>query len=183
MSKHGVNNPNFRHGMRGTKFYMVWADMKKRCSSPKCISYKNYGGRGITYDPEWNLFINFMKDMLPTYTEGLSLDRIDVNGNYSKENCQWIEWEDQSRNHRKREDNISGVTGVHRAESFNSRVGKAYPRWVATWCDIGGIIRSKAFSINKFGEDGAFNMACEYRANMLESLKQQGVYYGESHGV
>lgn len=74
--------------------------MKSRCYDPNETSYRNYGGRGITVSNEWMDFMNFERDMGETYQEGLSLERIDNEKGYSKENCKWIALNEQSRNRR-----------------------------------------------------------------------------------
>lgn len=91
------------HGLSKTKFYQVWADVKQRCYNPSHNSYSEYGGRGILMCDDWKQsFDQFTKDMLDGYKEGLTLDRIDVNGNYTKENCRWVDWFVQSHNKRKK---------------------------------------------------------------------------------
>ena len=87
----------------GTKFYFVWAQLKQRCKNPQLKNYKNYGGRGITYTPRWETFNFFMDDMYPSYREGLSIDRIDVNGHYEPDNCRWATPSEQNLNKRKKE--------------------------------------------------------------------------------
>lgn len=85
--------------------YKSWNSMKNRCNNSKLKEYKNYGARGISYDPKWEKFENFYNDM-GKRPEGATLDRIDVNKNYCKENCRWATKTEQQRNLRvhKRED-------------------------------------------------------------------------------
>lgn len=94
------------------KLYMVWANMLQRCTNANRPDFKYYGGRGITYDPLWGHFKEFKNDLGDSYQEGLSLDRIDVNGNYCKENCRWVPMEEQSRNKRVYINSPCGVSGV-----------------------------------------------------------------------
>lgn len=91
----------YSHGMYNTNFYKIWTSMKMRCNNPKVKNYHNYGGRGITYVKRWQDFINFYKDMFSSYSNGLSLERKNVDGNYSKRNCKWIPKGDQKYNKRK----------------------------------------------------------------------------------
>lgn len=79
--------------------YLSWAGMKKRCTYVKGKEYKYYGGRGISICERWEDFENFLTDMGPR-PEGLTLDRIDVNGNYEPGNCRWISMEEQLGNKR-----------------------------------------------------------------------------------
>lgn len=99
------------HGKASSQVYRIWAGMIQRCSNIGAPSYKLYGGRGITYDPRWERFENFYEDM-GDRPEGMSLDRIDVNGNYCKENCRWATAGVQNFNKRQRADNTSGCVGV-----------------------------------------------------------------------
>lgn len=93
------------HGDRKNraKLYRVWCGMKERCYNLKNKSYKNYGKRGIIVCNEWlNNYSNFKKwALLSGYKEGLSIDRINVNGNYEPNNCRWVTTEQQNRNYRK----------------------------------------------------------------------------------
>lgn len=85
--------------------------MKQRCSNINHDSYESYGGRGITYDPKWELFTGFFEDM-GERPESMSLDRIDVNKGYCKDNCKWSTSGEQAFNKNLQADNTSGKTGV-----------------------------------------------------------------------
>lgn len=89
------------HGMRYTKIYACWKNMKIRCTKPNAQNYYLYGGRGITVCESWLLrFENFYEDMKEGYADGLSLERDDVNGNYCKDNCRWVTMAEQCKNKR-----------------------------------------------------------------------------------
>jgi hypothetical protein len=88
------------HGLEGSKIYMAWAQMKKRCLCKTSKEYKNYGERGIKVCDSWLKFENFLADM-GTPQQGFSLDRINNNGNYEPFNCRWATQKQQNRNTRK----------------------------------------------------------------------------------
>jgi len=109
-----------KHGMYKSKAYGVWRAMQQRCLNKNHISYKNYGGRGINI--EWADFDQFYADMGDP-PKGLTIERIDNDLGYSKENCKWATWKEQRANCRMRSDNTSGVVGVHRhGEKFRARL-------------------------------------------------------------
>lgn len=87
-------------GMSKTKLYRIWADMKARCTRTRYDHYDRYGGRGIRVCDEWiNSFEAFMEWAKTNgYVEGLSIERVDVDGNYEPSNCKWIEKRLQQRN-------------------------------------------------------------------------------------
>lgn len=86
------------HGMYKTQIYRSWQCMRDRCDNPNATHGDRYRGRGITYIKRWSKFENFYKDMSPTWRKNLTLDRIDNNKNYSKENCKWSSRKEQVRN-------------------------------------------------------------------------------------
>ena len=90
---------NVRHGMYGTREYRSWQSMKQRCFNENAISYPHYGARGITVCDRWLDFINFYEDMGPR-PEGMSLHRIDNNGDYEPGNVRWATSSEQRANQR-----------------------------------------------------------------------------------
>ncbi|MBW4636028.1 MAG: hypothetical protein KME30_30340 [Iphinoe sp. HA4291-MV1] len=82
-----------------SKVYQAWSDMKQRCDNPNHNSYKDYGGRRIKICKSWYNFEKFLADMGEPASK-MTLDRIDVNGNYEASNCRWITQKEQSHNKR-----------------------------------------------------------------------------------
>ena len=100
------------HSMSKTNVYYSWQNAKDRVTNIKSEVYSLYGGRGITMCEEWlDSFDTFYKDMGPR-PRGTSLDRIDVNGNYTPKNCRWATPTTQSINQRTHSTNTSGHRGV-----------------------------------------------------------------------
>lgn len=99
------NQHALRHGLAKRSavhpLYKVWLQMKQRCTNPKNKQWLNYGGRGITLCTEWRTFAGFFADMNAGYAAGLSIDRVDNEKGYSRENCRWATPAEQSRNTRR----------------------------------------------------------------------------------
>lgn len=97
-SKENMKKIKTSHGMYGTRLYKIWSNMKNRCSNPKYLKYKDYGGKGITVCKKWQNFESFLTDMGSDYSELLTLDRIDNSKGYKKTNCRWVSMKEQQRN-------------------------------------------------------------------------------------
>lgn len=110
------------HKMSGTRIYHIWRGMKDRCYNVHSPSYYRWGGRGITICDEWkdNFSAFYSWAMENGYSENLTIDRIDNNGNYEPNNCRWATMEEQSRN---RQSNVVIQIG-------NSK------RTLKEWCEI-----------------------------------------------
>lgn len=113
---------NHSHKQSGTRLYKIWQGMKKRCNDKLSPCYFRYGGRGIKVCEEWdNSFVPFYEWAINNgYTEELTLDRIDNNGNYEPSNCRWATMQEQSNN---------------RNSNIKITIGNA-TKTLLQWCEI-----------------------------------------------
>jgi len=133
-----------KHGLCHTKPYKTRLNFIDRCYNKNNRDYPTYGGRGIVVCKEWlnkesgpEAFTNWA--LANGYSDNLTIDRIDVNGNYEPSNCRWVDMTIQASNRRTRKDNKSGVTGV--------RYNKSNNKWTA---EI--MINKKAFFLGYFAD-------------------------------
>ena len=100
----GVLNPRYKHGATGTKLFKIYLKIIDRCNNPRHKHYSYYGGRGIKM--EWDDFNSFREDMGKSFSDHIvkygiydtSIDRINSDGNYKKDNCRWATKKEQMRN-------------------------------------------------------------------------------------
>lgn len=112
------------HKAETSATYRCWRAMKQRCQNPAHAHFHQYGGRGVRVCKRWQSFENFLAD-LGLKPEGRTLDRIDVNGHYSPENCRWATWDTQCNNRR-----------YHREVEYRGRVYR-----MQALCDHLGVTR------------------------------------------
>ena len=88
-----------KHNESYSRTYKIWQSMRQRCQNFKNSNFKYYGGRGIKVCDAWNDYVNFSNWIKTSnYKDNLTIERIDVNGNYCPENCTWIPLEQQPLN-------------------------------------------------------------------------------------
>ena len=125
------------HGMGDHPAHRSWCGMRARCTNPENKDWKNYGGRGITVCDAWlKSFRVFWEDMGGSYQSGLTIDRIDVNGNYEKTNCRWATPEVQSNNKRRHviiPTPNGPMTVARAARKFDLKPGTIYARVRRHW--------------------------------------------------
>ena len=118
------------HGDSKSRLYKIWACMRKRCENKNASNYANYGGRGITVCDEWSSFENFKCWSLSNgYCDNLSIDRIDTNGNYSPDNCRWVDSITQNNN--RRSNVFHEIDGIVHTQSEWCRIYNVDPRIVS----------------------------------------------------
>ncbi len=98
--RESIGAHNATHAMSRHPAYAVWRSMLARCNRPSHPAFKNYGGRGIHVCDAWMKFETFWGDLRDGYMPGLTLDRIDNNAGYCRENCRWASMTTQCRNKR-----------------------------------------------------------------------------------
>ena len=155
------------HGMVGTRIYNIYSSMKNRCNNPNEKSYPNYGGRGITICKEWNDNFHSFFDwaMANGYRDDLTIDRIDVNGNYEPSNCRWADINVQANNTRK-----------NRFITFNGKT-----KTLQQWSIETGIPRTDIS--NRLSYGWSLDKALTMKPNSYRKNSKYITYNGETHNI
>jgi hypothetical protein len=139
------------HGSTKTPTYAIWEGMIGRCTNPRNVAWKDYGGRGIFVCDRWRDFENFLADMKER-PPGLTIERRDNDKGYSPQNCVWVSRAEQARNRR------SNRLATLHGETL----------CVADWCDKLGVTRKMVYSRLRRGwstEEAIVSRAGEKRKN------------------
>lgn len=161
------------HGMSGSRIYAIYSGMLSRCYNDGDTQFKSYGGRGILVSPKWiDSFENFYKDMASGYKDDLTLERIDVNGNYCKENCVWVSKSDQALNKTRYKNNKSGYTGISEQQKKYGLTMVAIIQNPAT-----GKAVVKTRNLTKYSREDALQFLLEWLR-----CKRKEFGYKETHG-
>ena len=142
--------------------YNIWAMMRQRCTNPNAANYVNYGGRGITVDPRWAKYANFIADMGPAPSEKHTLDRLDNDGPYCPENCAWSDVEDQQNNRR---NNVF-------IEAFGKR--KTLAQWARETGLTRDMIRHRVFVMGMAPEEALTAERMSHNQQPVEQLTLDG---------
>ncbi len=151
------------HHETKTRLYEIWHGLKQRCNNPNSKDAKNYSSRGITVCDEWNNSYEAFRDwaVFNGYHDGLSIDRIDVNGDYCPENCRWATAKEQCRN-----------TRVNHLLTYNGET-----KTIAEWAEITGI---DYYTLAKRVEQGwsderAITQPVDHRKNKYKYKLKEGL--------
>mgnify|MGYP003408147037 FL=1 len=112
------------HGLSHNQFYKTWSNMMGRCYNLKNKHYQSYGGRGISVCTDWQELANFVSWAESTYIGGMTMDRINNDGNYEPTNIRWADKTTQQLNQRIQKNNTSGFVGINWYKITNKWVAK-----------------------------------------------------------
>lgn len=152
------------HGDSDKPLYAMWTSMMYRCHNPKNQAYKFYGARGISVCEEWHDYLKFKEWVESTKKEeSLTIERIDVNGNYCPENCIWVSMKEQANNRR------SNIIFEYNGEKHN----------LMEWCNLLGLnyknIHNRIYKLGWSFEKAISTKIDESKRNKVERKKNGGI--------
>ena len=155
----------YKHGERYSRLYTIWCRMKARCYNSNNHAYNLYGGRGIVICDEWQSNYCVFKEWAINngYKDDLTLDRIDVNGNYEPNNCRWATRKEQANN-----------TRTNHYITYNNET-----HTLAEWSDITGIQRD----VIKSRIEKGMNLDDVFLKEVQHSKRRYYTYNGETHNL
>lgn len=135
--------------------YSIWQGMKNRCHNPNSERYKDYGARGIKVSDEWrNNFAQFYNDMGERPSPDYTVERIDNNKGYSKDNCRWATYTEQARNRRIQSNNSTGFSGIqwnNEIAKYTADIGINNNRiYLGAYSDLEEAIQARKEAENKY---------------------------------
>lgn len=141
-----IRERSITHGETRSKLYGVWSSIKSRCLNSNTVAYKDYGGRGISICDEWKNSFEAFRDWAYAngYKEGVSIDRIDNNGNYCPDNCKWVISVVQANNRRSNNlitYNGETLTVTEWAEKLGKNPKTIFNRLYSGWSPIEAITK------------------------------------------
>ena len=164
--------------MSKTRQWQIWMGIKARCENKNEAAYKNYGGRGITMCKEWRKFVGFWEDMKDGYSDFLTIDRIDNDKGYFKENCRWATRTQQARNNRANnmiEFNGKTLSIMEWSEEIGIKYGTLYNRICVYGMDI-----DKAMSKGKLKHNWTGKSHTQETKNKM-SKSHKGKVFSDDH--
>lgn len=129
-----LGDMNRTHGKSGSRLHMAWKNMRGRCFNKNRPQFADYGGRGITVCEDWSSFQNFEKWALSAgYEDALTIERVDVDGNYEPSNCTWATRAVQNSNRRFNQRSADGELWIHKARANGITDQAFWQRVYAGW--------------------------------------------------
>lgn len=125
----GCKRGNRKHGEHRHRLYRIWQAMKSRCSNPRTMNYKYYGGKGVKVDERWSDYSQFaIWAKSNGYKDRLTIDRIDPNGNYCPENCRWVTMKEQNNKHKSNLYQVHFRGDIYSLRDFTDIIGESYSK-------------------------------------------------------
>lgn len=172
----------YKHGGSKTRLYTIWINMKSRCYNPKCKEYRWYGAKGIKVCNEWlNDFSAFHEWAISNgYSDKLTIDRENCNGNYEPSNCRWADWITQQNNRSSNKTiTFKGKTQTMAewAREYNIPESNLATRLKNGWDMESALNTPKIENLKNIEGRKYFHLTVLKRVPSPENVKSRGAYY------